>query len=96
MNFSYKNLFELYLKSKKVLNSSKSKEFKTLGKQVKLIFNKMNNSDQTVDKKTSNTALEKSKVLLGVEGGGGGSDEALNPLGTSKNPALGCEDVKTK
>jgi len=80
-----------------VLQSSKAKEFKTLAKQVKLIFNKMNNSDQTVDRKLSENSLEKSRVLLGVSDVGGiSSDEALNPLGTSKNPALSCEDVKTK
>lgn len=57
----------------------------------------MNNTDQTVDRKSSNTALEKSKVLLGLSDVGGiSSDEALNPLGTSKNPALSCEDVKSK
>lgn len=96
MNFNYQNLFDLYLTSKQVLNSSKNKEFKTLTKQAKLIFNKMNNSDQVVDRKTSSTALEKSKVLLGVEGGPSASSESMNPLGTSKNPALSCEDVKTK
>jgi len=57
----------------------------------------MNSTDQTVDRKASNTSLEKSKVLLGVSDVGGiSSDESLNPLGTSKNPATSCEDVKSK
>jgi len=55
----------------------------------------MNSTDQTVDRKTSNTSLEKSKVLLGVSDGVS-NEESLNPLGTSKNPALSCEDIKNK
>jgi hypothetical protein len=96
MRFQYSNIYETFMKSKESIMNSKNKEFKTLEKQSKLLLNKMSNSEFMIDKKSSNISLEKTKVLLNVSDSDSNDGDVLNPLGTSKNPGLSCEDIKSK
>jgi len=86
-------MFKTYIKSAHELNKAKAKQFAELKKQLDRQFQHFTGIESTIDRKMSEVEGEKSKVLAGRPKD---DEEQLNPIGTSKNPAISCEDIKNK
>jgi len=86
-------MFKTFLKSNSELNSAKSKSFEELKKQLNRQYEHFTGTESTLDRKMSEVEQDKARVLNGKQKD---DEEQLNPIGTSKNPAMSCEDVKNK
>lgn len=86
-------MFKTFLKSVSELNLAKANSFGELKKQFERQFQHFTGIETTIDRKMSEIEADKAKVLAGKQKD---DEEQLNPIGTSKNPAISCEDIKSK
>lgn len=92
LDFNYNALYSKYKDAITILSQSKNKNFQSLLKQLKLFKNNLELFYQLLETKYINVQNEKSKFGSSTQE----NNVEYNPLGTSKNPALSCEDIKTK
>lgn len=86
-------MFKTFVKSNNELNVAKAKSFSELKKQLNRQYEHFTGTESTIDRKMSEVEQDKARVLNGKMQD---DEEQLNPIGTSKNPAMSCEDVKSK